>query len=98
MRATRALRKEWFNIGKIPFEGPKSFNPLAFKHYKPDEVVAGRVSAGARIRVRRRADPAAAGRRSIARACGRRAPSLTRPSSAPPRSRRHPNRTPARRP
>ena len=29
-------------IGKIEYEGPKSKNPLAFKHYNPDEVVAGR--------------------------------------------------------
>jgi xylose isomerase len=29
-------------ISKIPFEGPKSKNPLAFKHYNPEEVVAGK--------------------------------------------------------
>jgi xylose isomerase len=29
-------------IGKIPFEGPESDNPLAFKHYNPDEVVEGK--------------------------------------------------------
>jgi xylose isomerase len=29
-------------IGKIRFEGPKSKNPLSFKHYNADEVVAGR--------------------------------------------------------
>lgn len=29
------------NIGKIPFEGKDSANPLAFKYYNPDEVVAG---------------------------------------------------------
>ncbi|HUQ71041.1 MAG TPA: xylose isomerase [Planctomycetaceae bacterium] len=28
-------------ISKIPYEGPKSKNPLAFKHYNPDEVVEG---------------------------------------------------------
>ena len=27
------------NIPKIPYEGPKSKNPLAFKYYNPDEVV-----------------------------------------------------------
>jgi xylose isomerase len=27
---------------KIPFEGPESRNPLAFKYYNPDEVVAGK--------------------------------------------------------
>jgi xylose isomerase len=29
-------------IPKIPFEGPRSKNPLAFKHYNPDEVVEGK--------------------------------------------------------
>mgnify|MGYP002623331758 FL=1 len=28
-------------IGAIPYEGPESKNPLAFKHYNPDEVVEG---------------------------------------------------------
>ena len=30
------------NIGKIPFEGKDSTNPLAFKYYNPEEVVAGK--------------------------------------------------------
>ena len=30
------------NIGTIQYEGPKSRNPLAFKHYNAAEVVAGR--------------------------------------------------------
>jgi xylose isomerase len=30
------------SISKIRYEGPKSKNPLAFKHYNPDEIVAGR--------------------------------------------------------
>jgi len=30
------------NIPKISFEGPKSKNPLAFKHYNADEVVEGK--------------------------------------------------------
>src|SRR5688572_26018916 len=30
------------NVPKIAFEGPKSRNPLAFKHYNPDEVVEGK--------------------------------------------------------
>jgi xylose isomerase len=30
------------NIPKIQFEGPKSKNPLAFKHYNPDELVEGK--------------------------------------------------------
>lgn len=29
-------------ISKIPFEGPASKNPLAFRHYNPDEVVEGK--------------------------------------------------------
>jgi xylose isomerase len=35
--------KEFFaGIGKIQFEGPRSKNPLAFKHYNPDELVDGK--------------------------------------------------------
>jgi len=35
--------KEYFpGIGKIKYEGPKSDNPLAFKYYDPDKVVAGK--------------------------------------------------------
>lgn len=30
------------NIGKIPYEGKASTNPLAFKYYNPDEVIAGK--------------------------------------------------------
>lgn len=30
------------SIPKIPYEGPKSRNPLSFKHYNPDEVVEGK--------------------------------------------------------
>ena len=30
------------NIGKIPFEGKDSTNPLAFKYYNPDEVIDGK--------------------------------------------------------
>jgi xylose isomerase len=29
-------------VGSIPFEGPRSRNPLAFKHYRADETVEGR--------------------------------------------------------
>ncbi len=40
------------NIGKIPFEGKDSANPLAFKYYNPDEVVAGKIGrASCRERV-----------------------------------------------
>ena len=28
-------------VPKIAFEGPKSRNPLAFKHYNPDELIEG---------------------------------------------------------
>jgi len=28
-------------MSEDPFEGPKSKNPLAFKHYNPDEVIEG---------------------------------------------------------
>ena len=35
--------KEYFpQIGKIPFEGPQSKNPLAFRYYEPDRLVRGR--------------------------------------------------------
>src|SRR5579883_1407202 len=35
--------KEFFSgIGKIQYEGPKSKNPLAFKHYNPDEMIDGK--------------------------------------------------------
>ena len=30
------------NIGKIQYEGPASKNPLAFRHYNPEEVVEGK--------------------------------------------------------
>ncbi|GIX08101.1 MAG: xylose isomerase [Candidatus Poribacteria bacterium] len=34
---------EYFpEVPKIQYEGPKSKNPLAFKHYNPEEVVAGK--------------------------------------------------------
>ncbi|MCM1524992.1 MAG: xylose isomerase [Ruminococcus sp.] len=34
---------EYFkNIGKIPFEGKNSTNPLAFKYYDPEEIVGGK--------------------------------------------------------
>ena len=29
-------------IGNISFEGKDSKNPLAFKHYNPDEVIGGK--------------------------------------------------------
>ncbi len=30
------------DISKIKYEGPDSTNPLAFRHYNPDEIVAGK--------------------------------------------------------
>jgi xylose isomerase len=36
-------KQEFFPaIGKIPFEGPDSSNPLAFKYYDEDKIVAGK--------------------------------------------------------
>ena len=35
--------KEYYKgIGEIKFEGKESDNPLAFKYYNPDQVVAGK--------------------------------------------------------
>ena len=35
---------EWSPAGsKVEYEGPDSKNPLAFKHYNPEEVIHGRV-------------------------------------------------------
>ena len=31
--------KEYFTVGKIKYEGPKSTNPLAFKYYNKDEMI-----------------------------------------------------------
>lgn len=36
------MKKAFPNIEQIPFEGPHSKNPLAFKHYNADEIVAGK--------------------------------------------------------
>jgi xylose isomerase len=37
---------EYFpNVKKIKYEGPSSKNPLAFKHYNPEEVVLGKKMA-----------------------------------------------------
>jgi xylose isomerase len=30
------------NIERLPYEGPKSDNPLAFRHYNPDELILGK--------------------------------------------------------
>ncbi len=34
--------KEYFTVGKIQYEGPKSTNPLAFKYYNKDEMILGK--------------------------------------------------------
>lgn len=31
--------KEYFNTGKIKYEGAKSKNPFSFRHYNPDEII-----------------------------------------------------------
>ena len=37
------MAKEYFpTIGKIPFEGPQSKNPLAFHYYEPERMVMGK--------------------------------------------------------
>lgn len=33
---------EYFSVSRISYEGPESKNPLAFKHYNPDELVEGK--------------------------------------------------------
>ncbi|HEX5219398.1 MAG TPA: xylose isomerase [Verrucomicrobiae bacterium] len=36
------MQKAFPKVSKIKYEGPRSRNPLAFKHYNADEVVAGK--------------------------------------------------------
>ena len=36
---------QYFDCDKIQYEGPSSKNPLAFKHYNPDELVDGKTMA-----------------------------------------------------
>ncbi|MCS7338162.1 MAG: xylose isomerase [Verrucomicrobiae bacterium] len=36
------MAKAFANIKKIEYEGPNSRNPLAFRHYNPDEIVEGK--------------------------------------------------------
>ena len=33
---------EFFSVGKIRYEGPRSTNPFAFHHYQPDELLNGK--------------------------------------------------------
>ncbi|MBM3880521.1 MAG: xylose isomerase [Verrucomicrobia bacterium] len=42
MNKTRTATEFFAGIGPIRYEGPQSKNPLAFKHYNPDESVEGR--------------------------------------------------------
>lgn len=35
----------YFNVPKIAYEGPRTRNPFAFRHYNPEEVVAGKTMA-----------------------------------------------------
>ena len=42
-RTTLNIMSDHFpDVSKIEFEGPGSDNPLAFRHYNPDELVAGK--------------------------------------------------------
>ncbi len=36
------MQSPFSDIPKIPYEGPNSKNPLAFKHYNPEEIVGGK--------------------------------------------------------
>jgi xylose isomerase len=42
MGSTQFMASTFPNISRIPYEGPKSRNPLAFKHYNAQEVIEGR--------------------------------------------------------
>jgi xylose isomerase len=39
---TRSTRSAFPEVSKIQYEGPDSKNPLAFRHYNPDEIVEGK--------------------------------------------------------
>ncbi len=36
------MKEQFPDIPRIPYEGPQSNNPLAFKFYNPDEKVGGK--------------------------------------------------------
>ncbi len=38
----KKTKTQFFPVPSIPFEGPKSENPLAFKHYNPGEIIDGK--------------------------------------------------------
>jgi xylose isomerase len=42
LKLQETMKTAFPNIEQIPFEGPHSKNPLAFKHYNADEIVAGK--------------------------------------------------------
>src|SRR5688572_20128044 len=39
---TRSSRSAFPDVSKIQYEGADSKNPLAFRHYNPDEVIGGK--------------------------------------------------------
>ena len=41
----KKARAHFPSIPAIPYEGPGTDNPLAFRHYNPDEVIEGRTMA-----------------------------------------------------
>jgi xylose isomerase len=42
IKVTTGKREYFPDIGKIPYEGPESSNPLAFKYYDEEKIVAGK--------------------------------------------------------
>jgi len=38
----KTKKPQFFSVPHVRFEGPKSENPLAFRHYDPAEVVDGK--------------------------------------------------------
>ena len=42
LKLQETMKTAFPNIEQISFEGPRSKNPLAFKHYNADEIVAGK--------------------------------------------------------
>jgi xylose isomerase len=41
----KKARAHFPTVPVIPYEGPGTDNPLAFRHYNPDEVIEGRTMA-----------------------------------------------------
>ena len=39
---TKPRKPQFFSVPRIPFEGPKTANPLAFRHYDPSEIIDGK--------------------------------------------------------